>query len=83
MHKAAYLWVRQPSQVRVEVEVDSPGGSRQSDPSDQQDDEHSIREGCCEVNNLDGKTFWHTSLRQFLNSVFARMSVESLIGSFA
>ncbi len=33
----AYLWVRQPSQVGVEVEVDSDGGSRQGDSSDQQD----------------------------------------------
>lgn len=33
----AYLWVRQTSQVGVEVEVDSPGGSWQGDPSDQQD----------------------------------------------
>lgn len=34
--------------------MDSSGGSWQGDPSDQQDHQHSVREGGCEVNYLHG-----------------------------
>lgn len=49
-----YLWVRQPPQVWVEIEMDSLGGSWQGDPSDQQDQQHRIGKRGCEVNNLQG-----------------------------
>lgn len=48
----SYLWVREPGEVRVQVELDAFGSPRQRDPSDQEDQEHDIGEGRGDVYNL-------------------------------
>lgn len=47
-----YLWIRQSSQVRVKVELDADGGTRQGETSDQQHNQHQIWEGRSEVDHL-------------------------------
>ena len=51
-----YLWVSQACWIRVEVELDAISCSRQSEPSDQQYQQHHIGEGSCEVHHLTPET---------------------------
>ena len=51
-----YLWVSQACWIRVEVELDAISCSRQSEPSDQQYQQHHIGEGSCEVHHLRPET---------------------------
>ncbi|CAG5927685.1 unnamed protein product [Menidia menidia] len=50
---SSYLWVGQPPQVGVKVELDPDGGPRQREASDQQHDQHQVREGGGEVDHLE------------------------------
>jgi hypothetical protein len=47
-----YLWVREPGQVRVQVELDAFSGPWQRDPSDQEDQKHNIGEGRSDIYDL-------------------------------
>lgn len=50
-----YLWVREPGEVRVQVELDAFRGPRQRDPSDQEDQKHNVGECCSDIYNLPKK----------------------------
>lgn len=47
-----YLWIGEPRWVWVEVEDDPIHGSRQSESTDQQDDQHQVGERGREVHHL-------------------------------
>ena len=49
---ASYLGVPQTREVWVQVKLNSLGGPRQRHPSNQQDHQHEVREGGCEVHHL-------------------------------
>lgn len=50
--KQLYLWVGEPGEVRIQVELDAFGGPGQGDPSDQEDQKHDIGKCCSDVYNL-------------------------------
>lgn len=47
-----YLWVREPGEVRVQIELDAFGGTWQGDASDQEDQQHDVGEGCRDIHDL-------------------------------
>lgn len=49
---SSYLWVGEPGEVGVQVELDAFGGSGQCDPSDQEDQKHDIGECCGDIYHL-------------------------------
>ena len=51
----SYLWVGEPGEVRVQVELDAFGGPRQRDPSDQEDQQHDIGERRSDIHHLPGE----------------------------
>lgn len=57
VHRAndSYLWVGEPGEVRVQVELDAFGGPRQRDPSDQENQKHNIGECRSDIYNLPKK----------------------------
>lgn len=57
-----YLRICQSSQVWIKIKLDPNGSTRQSEASDQQHDEHQIREGRCEVDHLYGRTHTDTQM---------------------
>lgn len=54
MHPAsnAYLWVGEPGEVRVQVELDAFGCPWQREPADQEDQKHDIGECRGDIYNL-------------------------------
>ena len=57
VHRASdsYLWVGEPGEVGVQVELDAFGGPRQRDPSDQEDQQHDIGECRGDIHHLPGE----------------------------
>lgn len=51
----SYLWVGEPGEVGVQVELDAFGGPRQRDPSDQKDQQHDIGERRGDIHHLPGE----------------------------
>lgn len=56
LHRGTYLWVLQASEVRVQVELDACGSTRQRHTTNQQHDEHDKWERGCDVDHLKGIT---------------------------
>ena len=51
----AYLRVRETCKVGIEIEDDPVDGSRQCDSTHQQNEQHDVGEGGCEVSSLWGR----------------------------
>lgn len=51
----SYLWVGEPGEVGVQVELDAFGGPGQRDPSDQEDQQHDIGERRSDIHHLPGE----------------------------
>lgn len=47
-----YLWIREPGEVWVQIELDAFRGTWQCDTSDQEDQQHDVREGGSDIHDL-------------------------------
>lgn len=50
-----YLWIREPGEVRVQIEFDAFRGTWQCDTSDQEDQQHDVGEGGSDIHDLPSK----------------------------